>query len=55
MQDLGTGPMYLAVSTFLALTSVFYAAIIEDRHQRLRLIFQAWVAAAIITALDALA
>lgn len=51
MQDLGTGPMYLAVSTFLALTSVFYAAIIEDRHQRLRLIFQAWVAAAIITAL----
>jgi len=51
MQDLGTGPMYLAVSTFLALTSVFYAAIIEDRHQRLRLIFQAWVAAAMITAL----
>ncbi len=51
MKDLGTGPMYLAVSTFLALTSVFYAAIIEDRHQRLRLIFQAWVAAAIITAL----
>ncbi|MBW8300816.1 MAG: O-antigen ligase family protein [Hydrogenophaga sp.] len=51
MKDLGTGPMYLAVSTFLALTSVFYAAIIEDRHQRLRLIFQAWVAAAIVTAL----
>lgn len=51
MKDLGTGPMYLAVSTFLALTSVFYAAIIEDRHQRLRLIFQAWVAAAIITGL----
>lgn len=51
MRDLGTGPMYLAVSTFLALTAVFYAAIIEDRHQRLRLIFQSWVAAAIITAL----
>ncbi|MBC7314578.1 MAG: O-antigen ligase family protein [Rhizobium sp.] len=51
MKDLGTGPMYLAVSTFLALTSVFYAAIIEDRHQRLRLIFQAWVASAIITGL----
>ncbi|SSC68258.1 O-antigen ligase family protein [Ciceribacter selenitireducens] len=51
MKDLGTGPMYLAVSTFLALTSVFYAAIIEHRHQRLRLIFQAWVAAAIITGL----
>lgn len=51
MKDLGGGPMYLAVSTFLALTSVFYAAIIEDRHQRLELIFKAWVAAAIITAL----
>lgn len=51
MKDLGTGPMYLAVSTFLVLTAVFYAAIIEDRHQRLRLIFQAWVAAAIVTAL----
>ncbi|WP_454287451.1 O-antigen ligase family protein [Rhizobium arsenicireducens] len=51
MKDLGTGPMYLAVSTFLALTAVFFAAIIEERHQRLRLIFHAWVAAAIITAL----
>ncbi|MBR0556058.1 O-antigen ligase family protein [Ciceribacter sp. L1K23] len=49
MDDLGTGPMYLAVSTFLALTSVFYAAIIEDSHKRLKLIFQAWVGSAIIT------
>ncbi|WP_112827201.1 O-antigen ligase family protein [Rhizobium cremeum] len=51
MKDLADGPMYLAVSTFLALTSVFYAAIIEDDHRRLRLIFRAWVAAAVITAL----
>lgn len=51
MRDLGGGPMYLAVSAFLALTSVFYAAIIEDRASRLELIFRAWVAAAIITSL----
>lgn len=51
MDDLGGAPMYLAVSTFLALTAVFYAAIIEDDHRRLKLIFQAWVAAAIITSL----
>ncbi|MGQ5491105.1 hypothetical protein ACUH78_19900, partial [Thauera sp. ZXT1-4] len=49
MADLDEGPLYLAVSTFLALTSVFYAAIIEDKHQRLLLIFRAWLAAALIT------
>jgi O-antigen ligase len=41
--------LYVAVSIFLALTAVFYAAVIEDRPQRLKLIFQAWVAAAILT------
>ncbi|WP_026612549.1 O-antigen ligase family protein [Ensifer aridi] len=51
MSDLGTGPMYMAVSGFLCLSAVFFAAIIEDRHQRLPLIFNAWLAAAIITAL----
>lgn len=51
MRELGPGPMYVAVSAFLALTSVFYAAIIEERAERLRLIFRAWVAAAVITAL----
>lgn len=51
MNDLGGGPMYIAVSAFLALTSVFYAAIIEDRGSRLDLIFRAWVAAAVITSL----
>lgn len=51
MVDLTKGPMYMAVSGFLALSAVFYAAIIEDRHQRLRLIFNAWVTAAVLTAL----
>ncbi|MGR9434730.1 O-antigen ligase family protein [Rhizobium leguminosarum] len=49
MKDLATGPMYIAVSTFLALTAVFYAAIIEDSHKRLPLIFNAWTFAAIAT------
>jgi O-antigen ligase len=51
MRDLDTGPMYIAVSTFLAITSVFYAAIIEDRHERLRVIFKAWTLAAVATAI----
>ena len=51
MQDLGDGPMYLAVSTFLALTAVFYAAVIEDDARRLTLIFDAWVVAAIVTSM----
>ncbi len=50
MIDLDTGPMYVAISTFLALTSVFYAAIIEDRQERLHLIFKAWSLAAVGTA-----
>jgi O-antigen ligase len=50
MDDLTKGPMYMAVSGFLALSSVFFAAIIEDRHERLRLIFNAWTTAAVITA-----
>ncbi|MBB4954297.1 O-antigen ligase [Agrobacterium vitis] len=50
MIDLDTGPMYVAVSTFLALTSVFYAAVIEDRYERLRVIFRAWTLAAMATA-----
>jgi O-antigen ligase len=44
-------PIYIAVSTFLALSAVFYAAIIEDNGNRLKLIFNTWVWAAIITAM----
>ncbi|CAN7158539.1 O-antigen ligase family protein [Pararhizobium sp. LjRoot255] len=51
MSDLATGPMYMAVSGFLALTAIFYAAIIEARHERLKLIFDAWVAAGVLTSL----
>ncbi|MCF6369966.1 O-antigen ligase family protein [Rhizobium halophilum] len=51
MKDMTGAPLYAAVSIFLALTSVFIAAVVEGRHQRLSLIFKSWVAAAIITAL----
>jgi hypothetical protein len=51
MKDMSGGPLYAAVSIFLAMSSVFYAAVIESRHQRLTLIFKAWVAAAVITAI----
>ncbi|TXI02541.1 MAG: O-antigen ligase domain-containing protein [Rhizobium sp.] len=44
------GPIYIAVSTFLALSAVFYAAITEDNEKRLKLIFNTWVVAALITA-----
>lgn len=50
MEDLSGGPMYIAVSLFLALSSVFFAAIIEARSSRLDLIFRAWVAGALMTA-----
>ncbi|EUB94978.1 hypothetical protein PMI07_002756 [Rhizobium sp. CF080] len=51
MKNMSEAPMYFAVSGFLALSAVFYAAIIEDDHRRLNLIFKAWVVAAIITSL----
>lgn len=51
MDAIGSAPMYLAVTLFLALSSVFFSAIIEDDWHRLRLIFNAWTASAVITAL----
>ena len=51
MGDVKDTPMYIAVSLFLAFTSMFFAAIIEADHRRLRLIFRAYLAAAIITSL----
>lgn len=50
VDDLSVGPLYIAVSLFLALSSVFFAAIIEAKPARLELIFRAWVASALITA-----
>ena len=51
MDEVKGTPMYMAVSLFLAFTSMFFAAIIEADQRRLRLIFRAYLAAAIITAL----
>lgn len=44
-------PLYIAVSLFLAFTSVFFAAIIEEDHRRLQLMCRAYVAAGVVTAL----
>ena len=51
MKDISGAPMYFAISTFLALTAVFYAAVVEADHRRLDMIFRVWVFAAIATAL----
>lgn len=51
MASIGDAPIYMGVSLFLALSSVFFSAIVEDDWGRLRLIFNAWAAAAVITAL----
>ena len=51
MKDLADGPMYVAVSTFLALSAVFYASIVEADWRRLRLIFDAYLVAALATGL----
>ncbi len=44
-------PLYLMVSLFLGLSSVFFCAVIEADMGRLRLIYRAYVAGALITAL----
>ncbi|WP_244488047.1 O-antigen ligase family protein [Aureimonas sp. Leaf454] len=49
MKDLGDGPMYVAVSTFLALSAVFYASVVEADWRRLRLIYNAYLLAALAT------
>ena len=49
MSNLMDTPLYLAVSLFLAFTAVFFAAVTEAQPSLYRLIFRAWVAAAVIT------
>jgi O-antigen ligase len=49
MTVLGDAPLYIAVSLFLAFTAIFYAAVLDGRPELFRLIFHAWVAAAIFT------
>ena len=51
MPDLSSGLIYMAVTFFLGLTSVFFASVIHDDMGRLRLVFRAYLAAAIITSL----
>ena len=45
------GPLYVAVSLFLALSAVFYAAVVEGDHRRLNTMIKAYMAAAFLTAL----
>ncbi len=51
MADLKTAPMYIAVSLFLAITSVFFAAVIDNDQRILPVIFNAYILAAICTSL----
>ena len=49
MSALGTAPLYVAVSLFLAATAIFVAAILEAHPELFRVIFRAWVAAGLLT------
>ena len=49
MSNLMSTPLYLAVSLFLAFTAVFFAAVTEMRPELYRVIFLAWVTAAVCT------
>ncbi|WP_048647789.1 O-antigen ligase family protein [Nitratireductor soli] len=51
LAELGTIPLYIAVSLFLALTAVFFAAAVEAEPRLLKVVFTAWVMAAVATAL----
>lgn len=51
MPDLKAAPMYIAVSLFLGFTAVFFAAIIDADHRVLRVIFKAYILAAIGTSM----
>ena len=51
MAELYQTPFYLAVSFFLSFTAIFYASVTESRPDLYRLIFTAWAAGAVVTAL----
>lgn len=51
LADLGTIPLYLATSLFLAFTAVFFASVTENNPNLYPLIFKAWVVAAVISAI----
>lgn len=50
MTELRNAPLYIAVSLFLALTAVFFAAVTESRPALFRTISLAWAMAALATA-----
>ncbi|WP_306118584.1 MULTISPECIES: O-antigen ligase family protein [unclassified Roseitalea] len=50
MPDWGQAPLHLAVSTFLAITAMFFAAVIAADHRRLGNIMAGYMAAAVLTA-----
>ncbi len=45
------GPMFLAVTGFLVLTSFFFASLVAEDHRRLKLITNAYIAAACATSI----
>ena len=50
--DVGGSFFYIVVTTFLATTSIFYAALIAEKPgERLRIVFNAYISAAVIGAL----
>lgn len=49
--SLDKAPIYIAVSLFLGLTAVFYAAIIENQHQHLKTIFNAYLCVGVLGAI----
>lgn len=50
MADIKDTPLYLAVSLFLAITSVFFAAVTQAQPGLLRTVFIAWLIAGVSTA-----
>lgn len=51
MPDITSGLTYVTVTFFLGMTSIFFASVIADDMGRLRLIFRAYVVAAVITSI----
>ncbi len=49
MADYRNIPLYLAVTFYLGLSSVFFCALVEEDMTRLRLIYRAWIVGAVIT------
>ncbi|MFN3132239.1 O-antigen ligase family protein [Roseibium sp.] len=54
-EDFGDALMYAAVSGFLAITAIFYAAILSDKPERSRIIERGYIIGAVIAALFGIA